>query len=133
MRVYLCGAINGCNDEECRGWRDYAKTILPDTCDPMDRDYRGHETDSSIVEAIVEGDKSDIDSCDALLVMYEKPSVGTSMEILYAWERKKPVIVVCSEGLTLSPWMIYHTSCTVHSLKDACEGLLTMAYRGRRG
>src|SRR5258707_4663776 len=38
-----------------------------------------------IAAEIVENDKADIDKSDVLLVNYVKPSVGTSMEILWAW------------------------------------------------
>ena len=45
MKVYLCGPIAGCTDEECMDWRENAKTILHNanisTLDPMRRDYRG--------------------------------------------------------------------------------------------
>ena len=117
MKVYLCGPINGCTDEECRNWREYIKTQLPNTIDPMRRDYRGQE-DSSINE-IVELDKIDVSNCDVLLVNYDKQSVGTSMEVLYAWERGKFVIVVCKEGVSLSPWLRYHSHSIVTSFTDA--------------
>lgn len=107
MKVYLCGPINGCTDEECRDWREYVKTWLDDTLDPMRRDYRGKEI--SHVAEIVELDKIDIDQCNVLLVNYDKPSVGTSMEVFYAWGRGKKVIVVHAEDAKLSPWLIYHS------------------------
>jgi len=31
MKVYLCGPINGCTDEECKNWRETVKAQLPDT------------------------------------------------------------------------------------------------------
>src|SRR4030042_2434090 len=78
--IYLCGPINGCTDEECKDWREFAKLkLLYPVLDPMRRDYRGIEVDCS--SEIVEGDKFDLDSSSHLLVNYEKPSVGTSMEI----------------------------------------------------
>lgn len=117
MKVYLCGPINGCTNEECKHWREQAKLCLTDTIDPMRRDYRGRE-DQCVAE-IVEGDKADIDECDALLVNYDKPSVGTSMEILYAWQNSKPVIIVASKDATISPWLRYHSRHIVHSFAEA--------------
>lgn len=109
MKVYLCGPINGCTDEECKDWRAYAAThLVAATVDPMVRDYRGHE-DEAVAE-IVENDKADIDGCAYLLVNYVKPSVGTSMEILYAWERAKAVVVVAPPGTSISPWLRYHST-----------------------
>jgi len=109
MLLYLAGAINGCTDSQCKDWREYVKSIVGEenTLDPMRRDYRGREMEC--VDEIVEGDKVDIDNATHMIVSYDKPSVGTSMEILYAWERKTPVLVVTNKETKLSPWMIYHS------------------------
>jgi hypothetical protein len=117
MKVYLCGAIAGCSDTECKDWREVAKKVLPDTLDPMVRDYRGKE--DSNTKDIVELDKRDIDNSDALLVNYIKPSVGTSMEILYAWERGKIVVIVAAPGTVLSPWLKYHCLAVAPTFQQA--------------
>jgi hypothetical protein len=111
---YLGGPINGCTDEEAHGWRDAAKEILMrgghTWRDPMERDYRGQEQDLGIVKEIVEGDKDDIDLCDVALMNCPKPSYGTAMEILYAWEHGNIVLVVLpDDGSTPSPWITYHS------------------------
>ncbi len=117
-RVYLAGPIFGCEDVEATNWRSCAKDLLVgvEVCDPMDRDYRGQE-DLNVAE-IVEEDKATIDTCDYLLVKFDKPSVGTSMEMLYAWERGKAVVVV-SEGDRLSPWLRYHAKAIFRTLMEA--------------
>lgn len=121
MKVYLCGAIHGCTDEEAMGWRELAKRLLKhETLDPMARDYRGRELEN--VAAIVEGDKADIDSCQALLVYYRNPSVGTSMEILWAWLNHTPVYLV-GNGQRLSPWLIYHSRHVFNTLEEAIDAL----------
>ena len=120
MKIYLAGPIFQCEDHECISWRQEAKQKLNghDVLDPMDRDYRG-TTDENF-QKIVEEDKSMIDSCDVLLVNHLKPSVGTSMEILYAWERKKTVLIISPNGQN-SPWLIYHSKKIFHSLDAATE------------
>lgn len=122
MTTYLCGPINGCTDEECMNWRERAKEVLKNTIDPMTRDYRGREDDC--VAEIVEGDKHDILECDVVLVNYDKPSVGTSMEILFAWQANKKVIVVATKGTRISPWLRYHSTTIVNSFADAFEIIL---------
>lgn len=122
--VYLCGPINGCTDSECKDWREYAKKRLPQTLDPMRRDYRGKEVDSS--RAIVELDKIDVASSDVLLVYYDKPSVGTSMEILYAWERGKTVVIALSRPMNISPWLEYHAHHVAESIDGAIEWILAL-------
>jgi nucleoside 2-deoxyribosyltransferase len=118
--VYLAGAIMGRSNEECVDWREYVKQLLKcRTIDPMVRDYRGREPEEFV--AIVEKDKTDIDNCDILLVNYVEPSVGTSMEILYAWERGKLVVLVASSGQELSPWLLYHHHKLFFTLEDAAS------------
>lgn len=126
-KVYLCGPINGCTDEEANGWRDLAKYYLQYydkdaftvrtpkmiPIDPMKRDYRGQEGDT--YREIVDLDKLDIRNSDALLVYYEKPSVGTSMEIFYAWTLGKPIVVVTPSGTNISPWLKYHSTKIIYS------------------
>jgi nucleoside 2-deoxyribosyltransferase len=116
--IYLCGPINGCTDEECRDWREFIKTQWAGRCiDPMVRDYRGRENEA--YREIVELDKIDVADADIILVNYDKPSVGTSMEVLFAWQIGKRVIVVCREGSVISPWLRYHAHHICHTWADA--------------
>jgi nucleoside 2-deoxyribosyltransferase len=118
MKVYLAGPIAGCTDEQCNGWRNTVTAMLGEenVLNPMRRDYRGF--DVAPPAEIVEQDKADIDASTCVLVYYEQPSVGTSMEVLYAWERGKPVVIV-TEQQYLSPWLVYHAAHIVRSLGEA--------------
>lgn len=118
MRVYLAGPIFQCEDHECIHWREEIKRRLPDheIFDPMDRDHRGKTNE--FFREIVEGDKKHIDQADVLLVNYVKPSAGTSMEILYAWERGKFVVVI-PNGDEVSPWILYHSHKLCGSIEEA--------------
>jgi len=118
MRVYLAGPINDCTDSECKDWREWFKQSPGiEWVDPMRRDYRGREAECA--KEIVELDKADIRDCDVVLVMLTKPSVGTSMEIFYAYTLDIPVIVIHANDATLSPWLIYHAKQFVSGLSDA--------------
>lgn len=121
--VYLAGPINGCTDDEANGWRQGFMERLPedDFLDPMVRDYRGQE-DECVVE-IVEGDKADIDQCDIFLAYCWQTSWGTGMEILYAWETGKHVMLVIPEGTRVSPWQRYHSHQIVWTLAEAAAVL----------
>jgi len=108
----------GCTDEECRDWREYAAQHLRcATLDPMVRDYRGREMEGMV--DMVESDKADINGCDIVLVNFIKPSVGTSMEILYAWERNKKVVLVAPHDMVISPWLVYHSHHVFHAIEEA--------------
>jgi nucleoside 2-deoxyribosyltransferase len=122
LKLYLCGPINGRTDSECNDWRAQAKAIWPGkTLDPMRRDYRGHEEQA--FREIVENDKADISACDALLVYFDRPSVGTSMEVLYAWGQKIPVVVVDVSDKPISPWLRYHATRITPSIPEAIKEL----------
>lgn len=119
MKIYLAGPINGCSDDEANGWRSMFKSAWPNVLDPMVRDYRGVE-DVSYRE-IVEQDKADITASDAVLVYFERPSVGTSMEVLYAWSKCKKIVLVDKSSKPLSPWLRYHSDKIFKTLSEAIE------------
>jgi len=121
-KVYLAGAINKMSDADCKDWRLEAIKKLSSlgfgALNPMDRDYRGQE--KTAYKEIVELDKKDICHSAYVLVNYLKPSVGTSMEILYAWEEDIPVVLFTSAE-NISPWLLYHSTKIVKTLDEAIE------------
>lgn len=118
--VYLCGPINGCTDSEASDWRNLvAERYSGPTIDPMVRDYRGREAEA--YREIVELDKIDVANADIILVNYDKPSVGTSMEVLFAWQLGKRIVVVCRPDAVISPWLRYHSTHLLNSFDDAID------------
>lgn len=109
MRGYLAGPINGTTDAEMRDWREDLKRRAPqiDWVDPTVRDYRGIEDVN--VAALVEDDKADIDSCELVVAYCPRPSVGTSMEVLYAWQQGQTVLLLIPPDAPVSPWLRYHS------------------------
>ena len=123
MRVYLAGPIRGCTDDECKGWRERAKSLLAgcEVLDPMTRDYRGKEVQN--VDAIVKGDLRDIESSHVLLVNASGQSWGTPMEIVYAKLKFCCRVVAFGAGDRPSPWLAYHAE-LFSTLEDACAAVL---------
>jgi nucleoside 2-deoxyribosyltransferase len=120
VKIYLAGPMFQTTDDECKVWRDDAINRLAghEIFNPMIRDYR-EGADGHIAE-IVEEDKADIDTCDMLLVNHTRASVGTSMEILYAWERGKRILTVVHSD-EISPWLKYHSERIFKSVDEAIE------------
>lgn len=134
MKVYLCGPIYGCSDEQASGWRDEVKEQWGQRVsflDPMDRDYRGRELGN--YQEIVVFDKADIKTADAVLLMYREPSVGSSMEVLFAWNNGKRVFVVNQSGGQLSPWLIYHSHYVTKSVVNAMKKIMSLDERIQDG
>lgn len=118
--LYLAGPINGCTDDEARGWRTAVKAHLSglyEFLDPMDRDYRGNERGHA--QDIVQGDLAEIARCDAVLWNRWKASEGSSMEMPYARMLGKPVYLISSD-YDLSPWVEYHTIVRFPTVEVAC-------------
>jgi len=120
--VYLAGPINGCSDEGASGWRDAFMADRPhlEFLDPMRRDYRGREDES--VNEIVEGDIADIYACDVFLANCWQVSWGTAMEIFFAHDIGKKVILVIPEGTRISPWLRYHSDEIHNTLDTVLQG-----------
>lgn len=128
---YLGGPIANCNDDEAHEWRYYVtdKTGVL-WRNPMIRDFREygitnntkeHHISEDIVKYIIESDKADIDASDLCLFNCWKPSFGTPMEIIYAWEQRKPNIIIIPKGVTRSPWLRYHATVVVATVEDAVD------------
>ena len=119
MNIYLCGPINGCSDEQAITWREWFKSqdCSYTWIDPMKRDYRGKEQQD--YREIVELDKREVSMSDAIVVMYTQPSVGTSMEVFFAWTRGIPIIVIDESKRPISPWLRYHLTAIVDTKEEA--------------
>lgn len=125
--IYLSGPIADCTNEECKDWREFVKTSLDGRylfLDPMVRDFRHVNTIGREAE-IVDKDKGDIDKSDVIFAYTPKVSVGTTMEIFYAFTKPNsiPVIVVCPLE-NPSPWLKYHTDFFFTDLQQGVDLLM---------
>jgi len=148
IKIYLCGPIAGCDDNEACDWRDWViKETGRRACgyviadgwaeclNPMRRDHRTvsqHERfgdatatpmPDHIKKEIVELDKIDITQSDVLLanMLPDKTKTGSNMEIIYAFERGKLVVLVLDPDKPISPWHWYHSHKIVGTLEEALD------------
>src|SRR6266704_6258031 len=123
--LYLAGPIDHCTYDEIHGWRERAKALWPGKCfDPSARVF-DHVTGPANMKQLVEEDKVEISSSDALLVHYIEPKAGsrmtgTTMEIPYGFEKGKFVVVVTDVEF-LSPWVRYHCHYVVSSVEEGIQ------------
>ena len=111
-----------------RNWRENAISELGQSfaiLDPMRRNFKDREVDSA--NEIVEFDLQDIRNSDILLVNYNKPSIGTAMEVFYASNGLGKFIVAFSpfKFKECSPWMIRYCTKILPSLERSIKYIKT--------
>ena len=126
--IYLCGPIMDEYEGIAREWREVSKLLLSKNfilLDPMRRNFRDKEIDSA--NEIVEFDLQDVRNADIILVNYNKPSIGTSMEVFHASHNLGKFVVAFSPFTfkESSPWMVKYCTKIVPDLEDACSYLKT--------
>ncbi len=126
--IYLSGPIMDEHTGHAREWRESAKGLLGknfDTLDPMRRKFVDRQVDSA--NEIVEFDLQDVRDADIILVNYNKPSIGTSMEVFYAAHDLGKFVVAFSPFtfVDCSPWMVKYCTKILPSLEAGCEYILT--------
>jgi len=109
-------------------WRTRAKELLSDgfdMLDPMRRKFVDRQVDSA--NEIVEFDLQDVRDADLILVNYNKPSIGTSMEVFYAAHDLGKFIVAFSpfEYKDCSPWMAKFCTKILPDLESAVTYIKT--------
>lgn len=122
-KIYLCGPIMDEHEGHARAWRQKAKELLAHDfvlLDPMRRNFKDREVDSA--NEIVEFDLQDIRDADIVLVNYNKPSIGTAMEVFYASHDLRKFVVAFSpfSFKDCSPWMVRFCTKILPTLEDAC-------------
>ena len=124
MTIYLSGPIMDAHEGTAREWRTAAKQLLGGhfrILDPMRRKFVDRQVDSA--NEIVEFDLQDVLDADIVLVNYDKPSIGTSMEVFYAaFDQGKFVISFSPFSFeNCSPWMVRFSTKILPTLEEACR------------
>ena len=124
-KVFISGPIQGMENEQ--GYREAIAKICGrlglEVIDPWGREkvlYNREEPcwwDKVPVEGFVQRDLDDADRCDVMVVYLPRLSAGACMELFYAKRRSKKVIVV-SDLVCLSPWIVFHCDIIVKRLED---------------
>ena len=125
-KVYLSGPIMAECEGVARAWREEAKKVLGKDfllLDPMRRNFKDREVDSA--NEIVEFDLQDVREADILLVNYNKPSIGTAMEVFYASQNLGKFVVAFSPFTfkDCSPWMARYCTKILPDLESAARYL----------
>ncbi len=115
MKIYLAGPITGCNFEDCTDWREEFKRMMPKSIQclsPMrGKEFLKHKgvISGSFPElgplassrGIMTRDFFDCNRADLVLVnFFDAPiiSVGTCMEVAWAYMSRTPLVCIMEEG-----------------------------------
>ena len=113
MNVYLSGPIYLNNKHETEFWRNEATKFLEQygisTIDPC-RAKATYQPEFFTCNEILFRDLKDIDKADVVLVNFNlhggKLPIGTVCEVMYAWMKQKPVVIVSNDPAIVNhPWM----------------------------
>ena len=147
MRIYLAGPITGCEYDECNNWRNHFKTLMPKSIQclsPMRgedfftikraaNDSYGNHGPLATERGIMTRDFFDCTRSDlviANLLDTKIVSIGTCMEIAWAYMNKTPLIVIMEEKGNLHdhPMIREATGFRVTTLEDAAGIVQTVLW-----
>ena len=142
LTVYQAGPITGCSYQGCTDWRRRLREELPEftwlspmrakphleQCELITKEYEGDNQLKRLLSGprgINARDSWDVRTCDILYANLEAAeivSIGTVMEIAWAWLLCKPTIVIVNE-LHDHPML---NSCTDFRCPDMEHGIAVL-------
>ncbi len=122
--VFLCGPMKGIKRKNGLNWRNKATELLSSNF-IVKHAYRGREEKETFLDSrsAVARDKYDVLKSDILIVndTFEDVSmIGTSMEVLLAFENHIPIILF-GRAHDQDYFLNYHSHARCYSLQEACK------------
>jgi nucleoside 2-deoxyribosyltransferase len=138
-RIYLAGPITGLSYKGATDWREWFINHLPPEIEgmsPLRGKYYLEGEDEiaaeyanialSCAKGIVTRDHFDCMNCDLILVNLvgaERVSIGTVMEIAWAWAYRKPLILIMEDDGNIHEHAML-TECSGYRVKKLEEALI---------
>lgn len=140
MRIYLAGPISGCEFDECTDWRYQFTCLIPRSIQclsPMrGKEFlKAHGTIEgdypelgplATSRGIITRDFFDCTRSDIVLVNFlnsgNRVSIGTCMEVAWAYMARKPLIMISEEANVHNhPMMAEATGYRVKTIQEAAD------------
>lgn len=117
FRIYLAGAMTGLSWDEQYNWRQNVKRLLLEVnenlnlevinpCDFYNFKDPSHDSELEIMKY----DLRLVKQSDLIIVNLQKgkdfTSIGTSMELIVAYENNIPILGICENKEELHPWVL---------------------------
>lgn len=134
FKVYAAGPMEGMTVDAMTGWRNDFKVMLNKEgmvmLDPCRR-MPYHNGDSiNIARSLFKMDLMDIDNSDAVFFDMRRvvgKAWGTSMEMMYAWTKDKPLVVRVRPEEPKHPFIEAMATATVYDLCEAIDTIKSLA------
>ena len=124
VRIYLASTIY--DDEPDKSWKKNLRSLLSD--DVFSFYDPNPQPDPLLI--VVPRDKAEISNSDILVAYIQKPSIGTSMEIMFAsLLNTKPIIVINpNTSLFGNIWIEAHAHFICGSIEEAANHIKNMRF-----
>ncbi len=120
MKIYLAGSVE---EKEYRKYTHDSYGYMFDILDPL------RMVDQESPELVLE-DKHLITISDCLVAYVERPSFGTPMEIIFAYEHDIPVYIITTKFMT-NKWVKFHATRIFKNIDECFTYLLKKLKRQR--
>ena len=121
MKVIVCGSIGFGGLEKIREVQRALKEagiLVYDHISEENMDYSqidDFRDKFNLAKTIVEHDLKYVDKCDVVVILADRPSFGTAMEMYYAYQKNKVIITYAANKLP-TPWPVYFSHYIAKSL-----------------
>lgn len=128
MKIIVCGSIGYGGIEDIRSMQGFLIENGFDIIDHIsekDMDYshiNDFRDEPELTKKIVEHDLMYIEQCDAIVVILNKPSIGTTIEMIHARNNGKKIYLLAKDKVP-TPWPIYYSDFVVKSEEELLEQL----------
>ncbi len=97
--IYLAGPINGCNEGQKHNWRRMVRKKYAGDFDFIDPSTDDMASAGASPRDLVEADVKNIERSDGILANMWRESIGTTLGIVHASRKDRPVVVADPNGL----------------------------------
>ncbi len=122
--IYLAGTIY--NEDLDRLWKPKLRNLLSDDV------YEFFDPDPKEGSKlyVVARDKAEIQKCDILIAYIQYPTVGTSMEILYASMLETKAIIVINPNAKMieNLWLVAHAHLITTTIENCVDHVKSMKF-----
>lgn len=128
MKIIVCGSIGYGGIENIRSMQEF---LIQNGFEVVDQiagagmdysDIDDFRDKLELSEKIVENDLKYIEEADGVVVVLNKPSIGTTVEMIHARELGKKIFLLAKEKVP-TPWPIYYSDYIVRSNEELIKKL----------